>query len=226
MAIAGALEKRDGNTAVSRAVIYRILAQCFSYPNLELLDSFTSGKINTYLENWRALGLDASDSIVRVIAFLARFTQPEIALEELEKDYTRLFINASPKMLAPPYGSVYLDKHYRVWGQTTSEVVKLYQTAGLGMAETFYDLPDHIVAELEFASYLIAEQQKCRGNTATSTQNLAIIEREILTEHLFKWAPAFFSLVIDNSRMEFYREVASLAKEFINWDSKRVTSSV
>jgi len=225
MAIGTALEEQKRDITLNRAVIYRALAQCFSYPNMELLDSFTNHKMDVDLESWCCFGLDASDGIARIIAWLTQFSEREVALEELGRDYTRLFINASPKMLAPPYGSVYLDKHYRIWGQSTSDVVKLYQMAGLGISESFCDLPDHIVAELEFASYLIAEQQRYHEDSPTSTQNLAAIEKEFLTKHLFKWAPAFFGLVIDNSRTVFYRETALLAKEFIDWDTKRILKS-
>lgn len=223
MAIGTALEKQNSDSIIARAVIYRALSQCFSYPNMELLDSFTTDKVNVYVESWRYLGLDASDGIERIIAWLAQFPDHEAALDELEKDYTRLFINASPKMLAPPYGSIYLDKHYRVWGQTTGEVVRLYQMAGLGISENFCDLPDHIVAELEFASYLIAEQQKHVENS--STQNLVIAEKNFLTRYLFQWAPVFLGLVIDNSRTAFYQETALLAKEFVDWDNRRILRS-
>ncbi len=217
-----ASEAQSGEFCIARAVSYRVLARCFSSPDRELLDLFDSARIEDFLESWRYLGLDAGQKIARIAGWLGECPNREAALEELEKEYTRLFVNAYPHVVAPPYSSVYLDKDRQVWGPSTSEVVKLYMAAGLGIAEDFHDIPDHIAAELEFASYLIGEQQKGRGNDSAPILELVSIEKRFLEGHLFKWAPVFFSQVIECSRVTFYREIALLAREFVEWDAASV----
>jgi putative dimethyl sulfoxide reductase chaperone len=87
---------------------------------------------------------------------------------ELQKEYTRLFVNAIPKVEAHPYGSLYLEKDGLVWGLTTVEAVKLYIEAGLKMADDFKDVPDHFATELEFMWYLVREELKAKGGITPS----------------------------------------------------------
>jgi len=216
-------EAQSGESSLARAVIYQLLARCFSYPDQELLDLFDSARIEEYLELWRYVGSDARGIMARIVGWVEECPNREAALKELEKEYTRLFVNAYPKLFAPPYSSVYLDKARRVWGPSTGEVARLYEAAGLGIAADFHDLPDHIAAELEFASYLIGEPLKGGENGSTPTPDLVSIEKRFFEGHLFKWAPVFFSRVIECSRVTFYREIALLAREFVEWDAALVS---
>lgn len=178
-------------------------------------------RLEEFLQSWRCLGLDATDNVARLTGWLEEYPDRDAALQELEKEYTRLFITAYPRVIAPPYSSVYLDKECLVWGRSTAEVAKLYEAAGLSMNQDFHDIPDHIAAELEFASYLVAEQQKAREDSSVSTAELASIEKKFLESHLFRWAPVFLSRVIEQSRATFYREIAVLAREFVERDAAR-----
>jgi DMSO reductase family type II enzyme chaperone len=210
-----------GDKAIARAVIYRFLSRCFSHPERELLELFDSARLEEPLQSWRYLGLEASEGVARAVDWLAGWPGREAALLELEKEYTRLFVTAYPKVVAPPYSSVYLDEQPQVWGASTAEAARLYEAAGLGMSRDFHDLPDHISVELEFASYLISEQQKRASNDST-VRDLASIERRFLAEHLFRWAPAFFSRVSEQSRIAFYQDVAELAQRFVEWDAEHL----
>ena len=211
---------QSGEFSIARAVIYRVLARCFSYPDRELVGLFDSGRIEEFLESWQYVGLDPTESIAKAADWLAQWPSQETALKELEKEYTRLFVNAYTGVIAPPYSSVYLNKERLVWGKSTAEVARLYEATGLGIADNFHDIPDHIAAELEFASYLIAEQQKGEQDGSCHTQELASIEKKLLREHLFRWAPAFFSRVIEYSKVTFYREIARLGQQLIDYETK------
>jgi len=208
--------------ATARAVIYRFLSRCFSHPERELLELFDSARLEEPLQSWRYLGLEASEGIARAVDWLAGWPGREAALLELEKEYTRLFVTAYPKVVAPPYSSVYLDEQRRVWGASTAEAARLYEAAGLGMSRDFHDLPDHIAVELEFASHLISEQQKRAGGNDSTVRDLASIEKRFLAEHLFRWAPAFFSRVGEQSRTTFYQAIAELAQQFVEWDAEHL----
>jgi len=210
----------DKGTAITRAVIYRFLSRCFSHPDKELLELFDSASPEEFLQSWRYLGLDATHNMARIAGWLEKCPDREAALQELEREYTRLFVNAHPGVVAPPYSSVYLDKERQVWGAHTAEAARLYGAAGLGIADNYCDLPDHIGAELEFASYLIQEQQKDGQDSSISAPELVSIEKAFLRGHLFKWAPTFFSRVIESSTSTFYQQMALLAHKFIEWDAK------
>jgi TorA maturation chaperone TorD len=200
------------NTA--RAVIYRFLSQCFSHPDKDLPGLFDSARIEEFLQSWRYLGLDAEEAVARITNWLTRYPDYGTALLELGKEYTRLFITAYPKVVAPPYSSVYLDKERLVWGKSTAEAARLYEAAGLGISENFHDIPDHIAAEFEFASYLISEQLRDRDNSTRITA-LDQIQKDFLSGHLLRWSPEFLSRVAEFSQIPFYQVVADLAREFL-----------
>jgi DMSO reductase family type II enzyme chaperone len=215
------IEASGEQTAVARAVIYRFLSRCFSHPDRELLTLFDSARLEEFLQSWRYLGWEDSGSLAKAVEWLSERPSRDDTQLELQKEYTRLFITAYPKVVAPPYSSVYLDKERLVWGQSTAEVAKLYEAAGLGISEEFHDIPDHIAAELEFASYLIVEQQRQLESDADNARKLLDIERKFLIEHLSQWAPPFFTKVAECSRLPFYAEMARLARKFIEADARR-----
>ena len=73
---------------------------------------------------------------------------------EMAREYTRLFINAFPRVVAPPYGSIYLEKDRIVYGKSTSKVLRFYHETGFTLKEELKDLPDHIAHEMQFMGIL------------------------------------------------------------------------
>ena len=218
-------EKRTGGEkegiATARAVIYRFLSRCFSHPDIDLLELFDSAGLEEFLQAWRYLSLDAEEAVARITSWLAQYPDCETALLELDKEYTRLFITAYPKVVAPPYSSVYLDKKWLVWGRSTAEVARFYEAAGLGISQEYHDIPDHIAAEFEFASYLISERLRDTDNS-TRIGELAQIEKDFLGGHLLRWSPAFLSRVAESSEIAFYQVAANLGREFLAWETQRL----
>jgi len=51
------------------------------------------------------------------------------------------------------------------------------------------------------------------------------IEKRFFESHLFKWAPLFFHKVTECSRVTFYREIALLARRFVEWDAALVSQN-
>src|SRR3989304_4531298 len=62
--------------------------------------------------------------------------------EELLVEYSRLFIGPFG-VIAPPYGSVYLDGERRVMGDSTMKVIGMYRDEGLSGPSDATALPDH-----------------------------------------------------------------------------------
>ncbi|MFO7774061.1 MAG: molecular chaperone TorD family protein [Dehalococcoidia bacterium] len=217
-----AAEKRV--TSLARAVVYRFLALCFSYPDMELLKLFDGDSLGECLDAWHVLGLDASGEMREVIAWLES-TGPEVALSELQVEYTRLFVNAYPRIPAPPYSSVYLDEDRLVWGPSTAQAGRFYEEAGLCPSADFADIPDHIAAEMEFVSYLILEQHKTDQEGVTTSPDMATIENQFLADHFLKWAPLFLDRVVGNTGAIFYGGVARLALEFTKFEARRMINA-
>jgi len=199
-------------------VIYRFLSRVFAYPDLELISLFDKAELAEFLANWRKLGIDAEADADRVTTWLTQYPDYGTALLELCKEYTRLFITAYPKAVAPPYSSIYLDKDRLIWGESTTDAALFYKLAGLSLNEDFHDVPDHIAAELEFVAYVITEQLRNNELGLPLPGRFISIEKRFLNEHLFKWVPLFFSKVAACSTLTFYQVMANLALRLIERD--------
>ncbi len=122
------------------------------------------------------------------------------ALQDLQGEYVRLFINALPEVPCPPYGSVYLEG--ALMGESTVRLKKLYAKYGWQTDE----MADHIAVELEFLALLTA-----LGEDGAVQEDL-----NFLWDHLHLWAPTFLARVEENDRSGFYRAVSRYAKEILS----------
>ena len=139
----------NGESSISLKDIYRFLALSMKYPELSW---FTEG----YCSNFVAILKDADfkDHAERLAFMLYPHSR---VIEELQVDYTRLFINAVPQCPAPPFGSVYLESGRSLWGRTTEKVRDFYREHGFDIADTTV-VPDEISIELEFLGVLAGRE--------------------------------------------------------------------
>jgi len=223
----GQTDRRAGEErtiSLARAVVYRFLARCLYYPDTELTRLFGGDSLADILDSWSVLGLDASPEMREITAWLAS-TGSQAALDELEIEYTRLFVNAYPRIPTPPYSSVYLDKDHQVWGPGTAQAGRFYEEAGLCPSADFADIPDHIAAELEFVSYLVLEQHKAPTGEADAGRNMAELEERFLADHFLKWVPVFLDRVTASTESVFYGGVARLALRFVHLETRHIKNA-
>jgi TorA maturation chaperone TorD len=154
---------------------------------------FTGG----YLQNLHRL-LEALGGSAEIDALQAACPNDATLLEDLQIEYTRLFINGFPHVAAPPYGSVYLDKTLR--GKYSDEVLTFYRSRGYNLREDA-DLPDNIIYQLEFLSFL-AEDRNKEG------------EREFLRRFFLPWFSIFADRVKGEAHHPFYRIIVTLIDFF------------
>ncbi len=126
------------------------------------------------------------------------------ALEDLQVEYTRLFINGAPHVIAPPFGSVYMDQSLQ--GTFAGNTLAFYKNKGFGM-EKDADLPDHLIHELEFLS-LLAKDNDIAG------------EKEFLIKLFRPWFGKFQIRINDSVLHPFYRVVVQLIDFFTKEEEK------
>lgn len=199
-----------------RGAAYGLLSLLFLYPEERTLEYLEAGGLEELEELCASLRVPAGGVVedLRVRLEADGVARAEFLLD-LQRDYTRLFINAFPKMVAPPYSSVYLDGKGKVWGESTSWVNRLYREAGLEIAEEFHNIPDHVAAELGFAAYLLcgAEGEEAPEST---------IYRKLVLEHLTRWLPAFLRRVKEGARQPLYALAADLAQRLVEEEGERL----
>lgn len=172
------------------ATLYRFCAQSMQYPEAGW---FTGAYLQSLHRLLETLGGEAE-----MASLHAACRNDAALLEELQIEYTRLFINGFPHVAAPPYGSVYLDKTLR--GKYSDEVLTFYHSLGYTL-QGDADLPDNIIHQLEFLSFL-AEDRNKEG------------EREFLRRFFLPWFSIFADRVKGEAHHPFYRIIVTLIDFF------------
>ena len=201
----------------TREDIYRLLAACYYSPTPALLEEDCSAALATLLEGMAPAAAQHAANAAGAIG--------KITLEALAVEHARLFVGPF-QLVAPPYGSIYLDEAKTVMGDSTARVAAFYHACGLHLADDFHELPDHFAVELEFMSYLAFKQREAEvsGNKAEVTR-LVALQREFLDRFLLPWLEPFTAAIITDGEAPFYQAIARCTAAFINADHAALTGA-
>jgi TorA maturation chaperone TorD len=145
-------------------------------------------------------------------------------LQELQIDYTRLFLGPV-RALATPYGSAWLGSESNAAEDSTTAVAELYEQGGFDIGEEFADLPDHVAVELEFLYLLLFTQRLAtRSGDVDDLAAAQLLQRQFLGEHLGAWIGAFTTAVKAHAETAFYRELAELTERFVRMEADALNS--
>lgn len=151
----------------------------------------------------------------------------ESTAKDLQVEHAALFIGPF-ELLAPPYGSVYLDGNHKIMGDSTVSVQNMYRQAGLQLEEK--EVPDHIALELEFASYLAGKvDEQLNNNELDEMEETKALYTHFLHNTLIRWVPEFCQRIRLETKHAFYSSLSNCLEKFIikeNQNAIRVTSEV
>ncbi len=187
---------------------FRLLSACFYEPQKELFME----------ENLFGNLKDSLDSVCPEASKIALDMEREFrsySSEELRIEYAKLFTGPF-ELQAPPYGSVYLDEGRRVMGDSTMGVIAAYEKEGLAKNEDFKDLPDHIVVEMEFMSYLMYKEAEARGSDNDDiAREYADKQEYFFKTYILTWVPQFCSKIKEGTENRFYCSLADCLSVFV-----------
>jgi len=164
--------------------VYEILAQALLYPDAAFAAKMQArAQALSVASPWAQQMVDALNGE---------------ALEDLQTEHVRLFVNAWGGSPCLPYESVYAER--QVLGEVSQEVAALY--AQWGVEETG-EMPDHAAVELAFAAQLarlwhVVEEPEDRD---LARQTLAEFERD----HLRAWLPGLAADLKVAAELAFYQ---------------------
>ncbi len=170
------------------AEIYRFLAQTMRYPEASW---FNDDFLSVFKE--LLVQLQWQDHVNGLPA-----TITDDILEEIQVDYTRLFINGVPHVIAPPYASVYIDG---TLNSTTADKTREYFRKK-GFDITTQEFPDHIVTELDFMALMEDEQE---GSSD-----------EFVRVYFRPWFDKFRDLVVKEAEANYIRSAVEVIDFFTN----------
>lgn len=196
------------NTAGSREDVYRLLAACYYPPSSALVEENCCAALAALLS---VLAPDAAAPAIEAAQISAGQS-----LEALAVEHARLFLGPF-QLVAPPYGSYYLEDKKTVMGDSTAAAEAFYRSCGLHLATDFHELPDHISVELEFMSYLVFTQRQAEANgNSDESRRFAALQLEFLSKFLMPWLEPFTAAVINDGEAPFYQAIARCTAAFVN----------
>lgn len=179
---------------------YKLISLLFGPPSDGLEE------VLTHLEQTLAI---LKPKLIPLVNEMKSLSDSESKLEDLTVDFAKLFIGPFD-LLAPPYGSVYLDGQRRVMGDSTVKVLKFYRQAGLNLSDEFKEPPDHIVTELEFMYYLMAK------HIETGDTHWLLMKEEFFEDYLSQWIKDFVARIQENAKNNFYKNLAQISLELFS----------
>lgn len=205
-------------TPPARSLAYQALSQGLVYPDAARLAD---------LPAWQkalvhALAPAAPDEQPLAAALAALPADSAQAVQRLQVEYTRLFINAVPHVLAPPYASAYSGEGL-LMGPPAEAAIRAYRQAGLAFTPDDHTLPDHLAAELEFIAFLCQEEEAAwASDDATVAGQRRSQQQVFLTSQLLSWVPAWAQRAQQADRSGFYRALATLIVSWLEFDAHQL----
>ncbi|MWV54215.1 cytoplasmic chaperone TorD family protein [Chlorobium phaeovibrioides] len=177
------------NDPQQRALHFRFFSRAFAYPN------------EAFMPELRKCATELTDTPEIFMALIGAFEQEET--EQLQGEYTQLFLNGYPTTPCVPYESVYLEK--RMLGESSIGVQAAYSEWEMTVAP---GLIDHIATEFEFLAFL-ASAESMEGSLAKDARTA---RETFMKEHLCRWMPRLAADMAKSARMEPYRILAAALK--------------
>jgi TorA maturation chaperone TorD len=197
---------------IARGSIYKTLAECYYPPGQATLQHAR--------QLGRTLKTACPPAAERAGRMEAGLTSAE-HVRDLAIDHARLFLGPFA-LLAPPYGSVYLDGERRLMADSTLAVSESYREVGLEVAADFNGTPDHIAAELEFMHVLVIKGlEAAAGGDVDGALSFRQKQSSFLERHLAAWVPAFTRGVEEQAQTAFYQDLAAATRLFVECDLNR-----
>ena len=194
-----------------------ILACLFSLPDREMVEQIRLGNIYSFFHHYFQIWGEDSDILQ---GFLIE-GDSEIIFRDLEEEYGRLFSSETGSEKIPLVESFYKpwtqDPHCPLtfasekgllMGDSALHLLAIYKQCGLEVAEEHEGMPDHLVVELEFLSFL------CRW--ATDKEIRGFIE-----DHL-DWIPLLMEKVKGFHCHPFYVSALGVLILFLQKEKERL----
>ena len=190
-----------------RGAGYYHLARLFELPDAFLVEEQVLDKLHAALA---AVNEEAAEHAAQV----ARSFDDE-GLERVRRDHIKLFVGPE-QLLAPPYGSVYLDAQHEIMGPSTLDAARLYQAAGMLKAPSLKEPPDHVRVELDFMHRTIERTlEAVHAEAWDEAEGLIEVQIAFLQNHLSRWVTPFAKVLRTGAATGFYRHAAGALEAFV-----------
>lgn len=231
----------SADTWQARAALCELLALSFRYEEGDVLtQAVVSGEwADAADEITAALGIDWNYDAAPSASEMASEADIEVFQKELRLEATRLFVGF-PKAVCSPYEGIFRSKiegteALMYVNSHTMAVVHFCKACGLGHSEGTNEPLDAVWIELELLEHLalrsaeevmlaeaddvvssVQEGKSIRASSATLPGGSPeAAYDQFMSDHVRSWIPQFADALLRESRIPFYRVVASLLAAFV-----------
>lgn len=200
-----------------RANVYGRLQFLYSYP-------LSKAKVKPLLEVWSRKGGEGKEApsededLNRLRGLVGRVTNWDSFVEELNVEYTRLFIGPG-RAPAPPYASFYLEGE-QLMGEEVIKVRKKYLGWRMVPLQLGRVPDDHIALEFAFLGHLSTEAHLALVQR-DEARFLHVLEgsNEFLREHVLTWVPMFCKNMASSASDEFFKWLSTATLNIVQDDA-------
>ena len=189
-------ETSSPSVSTTLADIFAFLALLMRYPEKSFFDDEFLDTLENLLDK-----LDLEPLRQKISAWRSSVDDQ---LLDAQVEYTRLFINAAPQLIASPYGSVYLETERSLQGKSTETTRDFYRRYGFDIVNKA-EPADHISLELEFLSCLYRQEEITAAETFVRTL-------------FFPWFEQFYQQLMPELRHPLYEVSIQLISYFVQED--------
>lgn len=208
-----------------RQVTYRLLALLLLDPERQRWQRLarTADELRAFDDRSAAFGFFVACR--RLTDAIADTASSDLAALRIE--HTRLFTIDPERTGCPPYESFYAAPDALSGAWIAAQLVQTYRAAGLDIAPTLNERPDHVAVELEFMAHLCG-QEAAAWEQAAHEAGVRVLRQEqtFLTLHLSRWIAAFARRMCAATREPLYAAVAGALEAFVEHDRDLVGAIV
>jgi len=142
--------------------------------------------------------------------------EPAAVRDELEREYTRVFVGPRPPVVAH---ETYYRDDMDYLGEGLAKVEASYGAAGWSPPEDYPEEDDFVAVELAFLRHLIDRQRR-------GAEEAVGFERVFLDEHALQWVEPFVTDLRDLTDSRFFVAVASIYEGVLRFEDELVAQMV
>lgn len=205
--------KTEASLELKRSAIYKLLSGAFLYPDEDLYVTAREVPGETPLSS----GGDGLQRVQDGLSALREMLESK-TLKEMQLEHQRVFGHTISKEY-PPYETQYGSSHLFQQVQELADASGFYMAFGLEVSDEAKERPDHIGIQLEFMHFLTFKEAYAAEHHGQEEIDICRdAQRKFVGEHLGRWAPLFCKLLMDRIGDGFYRRLASVTSDFMDFE--------
>jgi len=221
--------------ALNRSKLYLLVSWSQLYPeDDEFLDYVQCGEL---VEDGRA-ALDALDQALdgiggeraklKLVLLRKQFDHIEKVvasecvnwqLSDLQAEHRRVFSNVIT-LDCPPYETLFGNDHVFAQSQVMGDIAGFYRAFGVELSKDIHERLDHLSVEFEFMHFLAYKESYSRCHDgADKTQIVLEAQKKFVKNHIGRWVPLFCRMLVKKAGSGFYKHVADLMAEWMDFEA-------